>query len=782
MLNFRSWAAGLIVAALAAGCGGGGGGGSTTPQVTASISPTSAVLSSTTTTLSLPSASLALSATNAPTAGLYIGVSGGKMGYVTAAFDGSSSIIVTGVTPSTLAVGTYQDSVSVQVCYDDQCARQISNSPLTIPVTYTIALGNPATATPAIVALSPTSAVAGGAGFTLAISGSNFAPTSAVLWNGQVRAATYVSPTALNVQVNASDIASITTAYVSVSNTSTGGGTSGSTQFLVTAPVPTVASLQPPTAAAGGSAYTLTVNGTAFDSSAQVTWNGSALTTVYVSPTKVTAQVTAADIAAAGTFPVAVYNLDDGSVSSNAVNVMVANAPLALTSLAPAFVSAGGPAYVQTLVGTGFNTGSTVQWNGSPRTTTFLSTTQLQAAIGTADIASIGSAGLTVVNGGASPGTSATLTLAIVKPSGDAVAYQINPQHNGAVTFANVVPASAFPLSPTWTAHLDGIPGYALVAGGRVFATVAPSTGGAAELVALSAASGAVVWGPIALSGGAYATYDNGKVIVLTSTIGSAGLLTGYDAASGAQVWSTLLTTQYSFQAAPTALNGIVYVGASGEGGTLYAVDDSSGGLLWTASVMNGDWSSPAVTGDGVYVSYPCQTYDFMPTTGALVWNNSTGCEGGGGATGTLANGVYYSPNGVAGFSGMAFDAETGVLHASYAADWPPAIGASTGYFIQGGTLHAINNATNVIQWSFAGDAALAGAPILVNNYVFVASSSGKLYAVDAASGATLWQTDMGGNVFGSSSLPTSGLSAGDGLLLVPGSGTLTAYTLSNNP
>ena len=776
-MNFKSWAAALVVAVLATGCGGGGG-GSSSPPITVTLSPTSATLAGTTTGAA-PSTSVALSATNMPAAGLYVLTSGTK-GYVTTGFDGYS-VDITGVAPSSLAVGTYQDSVIVKVCYDDHCAKQISGSPFAIPVTYTVALGDPAVATPTVTGMAPSSVVAGGASFTLVLSGTDFAPTSTVLWNGQMRATTYVSAATLNAQINASDIASISTASVSVSNASSGGGVSAGQSFSVTAAVPTVTTVSPSTAATGGSAYTLTVNGTGFDSTAQVTWNGSARTTSYVSASKVTALITAADIAAAGSFPVGVYNADGGSVTSNTVVVTVADAPLALTTLAPVFVAAGSPAYVETVVGTGFNASSTVQWNGSPRTTTFVSTTQLNAQVSAADIATIGSAAIKVVNGGATPATSSTLTLSILKPSADAVAYQINPQHNGAVNFANIVAPSAFPLSPAWTAHLDGTPGYALVAGGRVFATVQP-TSGSAELVALSAATGAVVWGPIALSGNAYATYDNGRVIVQTSTIGSAGILTAYDAGTGTPLWSTALTTQYMFQAAPTALNGIVYVSASGEGGTLYAVDDTSGALLWTAAVENGDWSSPTVSGDGVYVSYPCQTYDFSPTTGALVWHNSTCCEGGGGATGTLANGVYYSPNGVAGFSGMAFDAETGALHSSYTAGWPPAIGTSVGYFIESGSLQAINNTTNVIQWTFTGDGSLSGPPIMVNNYVFVASNSGKLYAVDAVSGAMLWQTDMGGNVFGSSYLATSGLSAGDGLLLVPTSSGMTAYTLSNNP
>ncbi len=780
MTGFRTWAAGLFVGLLMAGCGGGGGGGgSSTPQPVASVGQSSVTLSAPDTGTA-PSTAVSLSATDVPQAGLYV-LSYGSKGYVTTGFDGSN-VVITGVNPASLPVGTYQDDVKVEVCYDDHCARQVRNSPLTIAVIYTVTKGDPATAMPSLTALAPSSVVAGSPGFAMTVSGSNFAPTSTVYWNGLARATTYVSPSTLQVQVNASDVGSIQTAWVAVSNASTSGGTSGSLQFQVTAVVPTVASVLPASVARGGSAFMLTVNGTGFDTSAQVSWNGSARATTYVSPTKLVAQITAGDIAGAGRFPVTVANVYGGAVNSNAMSVAVSDMPLSLVALAPSFVTAGGPGYVQTLVGTGFSASSTVQWNGAPRSTTFVSTTQLQAAVSAADIAAIGTASLSVADGGASPATSGALTLTIGKPSGDAVAYQINPQHNGAVTFANVVGPTAFPLSSTWTAHLDGTPGYALAAGGRVFVTVASSNGGGSELVALSAATGAVVWGPIALSGSAFATYDGGKVIVLSASIGSAGTLTAYDAGTGSPLWTTALATQYMFQAAPTALNGIVYVGGSGSGGTLYAVDDHTGALLWTAGVMNGDWSSPSVSADGVYVSYPCQTYDFSPTTGALLWNNSTGCEGGGGATGTLANGVYYSPNTPAGFSGMSFDAESGALRASYAADWPPAIGATTGYFIQGGALKAIANATSVIQWTFAGDGALAGPPILVNNYVFAASTAGRLYAVDATSGAMLWQTDMGGNVFGSSYLAVSGLSAGNGLLFVPGTGTLTAYTLSNNP
>ncbi len=776
-MNIRAWAAGLVVLVLSAcGGGGGGGGGNSGPNVSVSANPTSVAMASTTTGVA-PIASVQLVATNVPSDGLYVDVGNGARGYVTADFDGNESVVITAVSPAGLQPGTYADTVSVRVCYDDQCQRQVNHSPLTIPVSYVVTQGDPSTATPTVTGLSPSTAVVGSGAFTMTISGTNFVQSSSVLWNGQVRATTYVSSSTLTALINASDLATVQTGSVSVSNSATGGGTSMAQPFQVTPVVPTITSLSPATAAVGGSAYTLTVNGTGFDNSTQVTWNGSARTTNYVSPTQVTAQIAAADIALAGNVPVAVSDISS-NVTSNSMNVNVAVAPLALASVVPSFVSANGPGYVETLVGTGFDATSVVQWNGTPRATTFVSTTQLKVQVSAADIASVGSASLQVVNSGTNAGTSAARTLTIGTASTAATAYQVNPQHNGATRFATVLPPASWSTTPTWTAFLAGTPSYPLIAGGRVFVTVNRSSGGTV-LLALSAATGDVLWGPIALSGAVNATYDNGRLMVLNS----GGVMTGYDAATGNQLWSTLLPGQWSFSAPPTAANGMVFTGGAGSGGTLYGVDDTSGALVWTAGVENGDASSPTVTADGVYVTYPCQTYDFAPLTGQPVWHNSGPCEGGGGATGTYGNGVYYSPNGV-GSPDQTFDAETGTLLSSYNGGLPPAIGTTTGYFVQSGTLDAIDLASNTIRWTFAGDNGIATAPILVNGYLFVANGSGKLFGLDAASGATLWQTTLSSPVVGGGymQLNQGGMSAGEGLLLVPAGNTLSAFTLSNNP
>ena len=83
-------------------------------------------------------------------------------------------------------------------------------------------------------------------------------------------------------------------------------------------PVPTITSLNPSSASTGGSAFTLTVNGTGFVSGSVVRWNGSDRATTYVNDTRLTASIPAADIATAGSASVTVFNPAPGGGTSNA--------------------------------------------------------------------------------------------------------------------------------------------------------------------------------------------------------------------------------------------------------------------------------------------------------------------------------------------------------------------------------------------------------------------------------------------------------------------------------
>jgi hypothetical protein len=97
-----------------------------------------------------------------------------------------------------------------------------------------------------------------------------------------------------------------------------------------TAPPPaTLTSLSPSSAAAGGPAFTLTVNGSGFVSGATVRWNGADRTTVFINSGQLTAEIPASDIAAAGTAQVTVVN--PGAAASNALPFTVTTSTFMLT-------------------------------------------------------------------------------------------------------------------------------------------------------------------------------------------------------------------------------------------------------------------------------------------------------------------------------------------------------------------------------------------------------------------------------------------------------------------
>jgi hypothetical protein len=93
----------------------------------------------------------------------------------------------------------------------------------------------------------------------------------------------------------------------------------------------------PATTAPGGPGFTLTVNGAGFVSASVINWNGTALTTTFVSSSQLTAAVPAANIAAAGTAAVTVSNPSPGGGLSNTQLFQVATTPSSVTfsSLVP---------------------------------------------------------------------------------------------------------------------------------------------------------------------------------------------------------------------------------------------------------------------------------------------------------------------------------------------------------------------------------------------------------------------------------------------------------------
>lgn len=562
----------------------------------------------------------------------------------------------------------------------------------------------------------------------------------------------------------------------------TGSPVTVTTTYTVVSVAPTLSAIAPTSTAAGVPGFTLTVTGGNFTPQSIVEWNGQPLSTTFVSSTEVTAAVPATDVAAAATVPVTVANGLSGTPSTPIDFAVDPPAALSLATVAPAMLAAGSTGAMLEVTGTGFNTTSIVQWNGVALATTVVSATVLDAQVPAADLAAVGTAAVTVSNATAPAGTSAAAGVAIVDQSLDAVAFQITPAHAGVMQFANFT----LPTSIKWQTTLDGLPSYPLIADGKVFFTV-ELPGQAGELVALDQASGAIVWGPVSLGARGSAAYDSGTVFVLSDPSGTAGILQAFDAATGAQRWSVTITTQPFFYGTPVAMNGVIYLVGIGNDATLFAVSEANGATLWTApSTDSTALETPAVTSTGVYLQFGCSTVDEDPSTGAQIWSATGTCAAVPGVIPSVANGVVYSPDAPSGYGGLMLNAQSGVTLGSYQADTAPAIAATEGFFLQAGTLQAVDLASNTIAWSFTGDGSLMGAPIAVDGDVLISSSTGLLYALDGATGAVRWTTTLAsmadsGNGW-DTSLPFGGIGAGDGLLVVPAGNTVTAYTLSTAP
>ncbi len=90
--------------------------------------------------------------------------------------------------------------------------------------------------------------------------------------------------------------------------------------------------------------------------------------------------------------------------------------PFLASPLVPASAAPGGASFTLTVRGGTFVSGATVYWNGSPRTTTFVTGTELTATINASDIAVAGSAAVQVWNPPPTGGFSNTIFFEITNP------------------------------------------------------------------------------------------------------------------------------------------------------------------------------------------------------------------------------------------------------------------------------------------------------------------------------------------------------------------------------
>jgi len=92
------------------------------------------------------------------------------------------------------------------------------------------------TPAPVITAIDPSTAIEGSAGFTLTVTGQNFAQGAVVLWNSSQRATTFVNSTQLRAAITASDVKTAGRATVQVQNPSATAAIISNALFFSIAP------------------------------------------------------------------------------------------------------------------------------------------------------------------------------------------------------------------------------------------------------------------------------------------------------------------------------------------------------------------------------------------------------------------------------------------------------------------------------------------------------------------------------------------------------------------
>lgn len=625
-------------------------------------------------------------------------------------------------TSTTLAAGNYTGDIGIALCGSLPPACSPRYASRNLRYSFTVQ-DRP---TPVVSSILPSQSTAGGGDFDLTVDGSNFFPSSVVVFDGTPLATTYLSANQLRALVTANVIADGGTRPVIVVTTP---ATSAPVFHQVNNPVPALAAVSPGTTAVGCGAFTLTAAGGGFVQSSVVQWQGSPLATTFVSPTLLRAAVPAGLITSAGDIQVKIGTPGPGGGVSQSHDVAVGESPPAASKAVAYQVN---PAH------TGIANSSCPE--------------------------SLSDAPLWDVDVGGKP------SYPIIADGRVIVTVQRlgNPDFTvGLLALERETGSVAW--GPLLVAGLDNRAGRALPTydNGKVFVAsdVDPAmpydfVGGfqPGSVQARNAATGALLWRRSLNEAGLIAglsapTAANGRIYTGSSVNFIGAQTRAYDQGDGSTVW----TAGAPLGTSPPAVTATAVYRV--EACVTDALDPLTGGVVWSRSsggCVSGSGASavPVVSDGRVYASMP----KFLLGSGFPIYDAVTGSE-----TGTYLQSALSPVDGGTGYlvtSQSFFLAATTMASGAVLWQWAPAPGGPP-----------FPNVT----------------PVVVDDRVIAGTPGGQLWAVDAATGAVLWTTDQGGNLpQGKNDFsyppasPPSGLAVGENLLVVPVGNRLRAYRTGN--
>jgi len=274
-------------------------------------------------------------------------------------------------------------------------------------------VNNPA---PSITSLSPSSIDAGQPAFILTVNGSGLAPQSLVYWNGGAVSTIFLTSNQLQAQIPSGFIQTPGTAFVEVQTPAPGGGTSIQLTFTinpVASPIPVLTSISPNAALAGGNGFELHLIGNNFESQSEVTINGDSEQAAFLDSQDLEVSIPSTDLIAAGYLSIAVLNPAPGGGASQALPLTITYALPIISTLSPTSSAVGGNSLSLALTGTGMTPATVVNFNGSPRTTTYVSNTSVTANLTASDLFAAQVAQITASNPAPGGGTSVAVAFGV---------------------------------------------------------------------------------------------------------------------------------------------------------------------------------------------------------------------------------------------------------------------------------------------------------------------------------------------------------------------------------
>ena len=184
----------------------------------------------------------------------------------------------------------------------------------------------------------------------------------------------------------------------------------------------------------------------------------------------------------------------------------------------------------------------------------------------------------------------------------------------------------------------------------------------------------------------------------------------------------------------------------------IYALNSQTGGYIWSFATGDLVISHPAVSGDMVYVGgWDGKLYALSRSNGVLEWSFVSG--GKVDSSPAVVNGIVYvgSHDGIV----YALNASTGLLGYDWELHHSLIWSYNTGSMVMlsspavadgmvcvgalDGKVYALDASTGAFKWSYQTGYTIASSPAVANGMVYIGSEDNKTYALDASSGKLIW-------------------------------------------